>query len=660
VNETGPVSTVGQGVSSPVFVSYATADRKRALDVCKAIEGRGTRCWISSRDVPPGENYQEAIVRSLRAAPAMVLVLTEAANHSDEIKKELSLASRYRVPVIALRIEDVEPSDAFAYELSTRQWIDAFEGLDMSIDALVRRIGDLGGSSLSDLPSAKAGPQQRTSPGASRRALVLAAAAVLLLVGGAGASWFFRSAPAAHSMMVRLAGFQPLSADLRETMRDAVNAEIIAAFNAEGIIGVSTAPAAAPGVAPAYALGGTVDRVGDSIRVISHLTNERSGTILWSDSVDYAADQIAKVPHRIAVHTGTVVRCGLFGASTYHKFLPDAVFKDYMQFCQEYWEFGATKTLIAAQRVAAAAPDFSWGWSAVADGYMQVERKEDDSRRAEEARAAGRQAADRALALDPKNSDALAHKALLIDRTDWIEQESLLKRAIAAQPLDCGCEHFVYGLMLQGAGRLSDAGEQFRHATDMLRFWGPSQLSSAEALLAVGKFEQARSYLDTTIELDPDSSFKEWVTMTASIETGDYAAGMAALRSPQLRMPEPTRTALLSGFQAIASGDTGAKARAVKTLLALADGHKSDVVVRTVAVLSAPSEALGLYVRGIGIGSHYRWSSVLWYPSMRGVLSEPDFPGVAQRLGLIDYWRTTHIKPDVCATKDPPPFCRTI
>src|SRR5260370_16060449 len=53
------------------------------------------------------------LFRSIRYAPAMVLVFSGAANNSDEIKKELSLASRYRVPVMALRIEDVEPSDAF-------------------------------------------------------------------------------------------------------------------------------------------------------------------------------------------------------------------------------------------------------------------------------------------------------------------------------------------------------------------------------------------------------------------------------------------------------------------------------------------------------------------------------------------------------------------
>ena len=125
MSEVTPTPEPG-GPSRSVFISYATADRKQALSVCKAIERRGTACWISMRDVEPGENYQEAIVHSIRNARAVVLVFSQAANSSDEIKKELSLASRYHVPVMALRIEDVEPSDAFAYELSTRQWIDAF------------------------------------------------------------------------------------------------------------------------------------------------------------------------------------------------------------------------------------------------------------------------------------------------------------------------------------------------------------------------------------------------------------------------------------------------------------------------------------------------------------------------------------------------------
>ena len=218
VNEQG--SVIGRDGQGPplVFISYATADRTEALKVCEAIERRGTKCWISMRDVPPGANYQEAIVQSLRTARAVALVFSDAANTSNEIKKELSLASRYQVPVIALRLKDVEPSDAFAYELSTRQWINAFEGWDRSIDTLVGRIDQIAGSG--PVAPAAATPASRRTAFSSGRAMAIAAAGLLSLVAAAGAWWALRPPQAAaHSMTVRLAGFQLLSADLPATLR---------------------------------------------------------------------------------------------------------------------------------------------------------------------------------------------------------------------------------------------------------------------------------------------------------------------------------------------------------------------------------------------------------------------------------------------------------
>ena len=99
------------------------------------------------------------------------------------------------------------------------------------------------------------------------------------------------------------------------------------------------------------------------------LTNERSGATLWTDNFNYDGKEVAKIPRHIAVDAGNVVRCGLFGASTYHKPLPDNVLGDYMQFCQGHWDpqlSEGRKALIPAQRVVAAAPDFSWGWAGVA------------------------------------------------------------------------------------------------------------------------------------------------------------------------------------------------------------------------------------------------------------------------------------------------------
>jgi hypothetical protein len=66
----------------------------------------------------------------------MIIVFTANANNSNEIKKELALASQNNLVVIPVRIEDVIPNEAFAYEFATRQWIDLFVDWESSITRL--------------------------------------------------------------------------------------------------------------------------------------------------------------------------------------------------------------------------------------------------------------------------------------------------------------------------------------------------------------------------------------------------------------------------------------------------------------------------------------------------------------------------------------------
>jgi TIR domain len=126
-----------------VFISHSSQDHEVAVRVCEALEQRGLGCWLASRDVGPGENFQESIVKAICAVRAMVLVFTGSADHSDEIKKEIALASHYHLAVIPVRVEDVLPTGAFLYELSTRQWIDAFDGWDQAMSRLADQIGGL-------------------------------------------------------------------------------------------------------------------------------------------------------------------------------------------------------------------------------------------------------------------------------------------------------------------------------------------------------------------------------------------------------------------------------------------------------------------------------------------------------------------------------------
>jgi TIR domain len=156
-------------VEPAIFITYSSKDQKVARSICSALENRGLGCWISSRDIKPGQNFQEQIVKAIRAAKIMVLVFTANANNSNEIKKELALASQNNLIVIPVRMQDVAPADAFAYELATRQWIDLFDDWEASIARLVELIA----TTIHDHPSAdraKAGAGLGPSEEPQRRA----------------------------------------------------------------------------------------------------------------------------------------------------------------------------------------------------------------------------------------------------------------------------------------------------------------------------------------------------------------------------------------------------------------------------------------------------------------------------------------------------------
>jgi hypothetical protein len=185
-------------VSASIFISYSSSDQKVAETICDALQARGFACWISCRDIGPGENFQESIVKAIRSAKLMLLVFTSNANNSNEIKKEIVLAGRYHLTVVPVRVEDVVPNDALAYEFATRQWIDLFQDWERDIERLSSQIGSLlAGVATNDGKVSpiveKPVPQARVVKKPSLQRYALLALAVIALVGG-GAYLYWRLA----------------------------------------------------------------------------------------------------------------------------------------------------------------------------------------------------------------------------------------------------------------------------------------------------------------------------------------------------------------------------------------------------------------------------------------------------------------------------------
>ncbi|MDR3412075.1 MAG: TIR domain-containing protein [Formivibrio sp.] len=122
------------------FISFSSKDCDAADKIRHGLETRGITCWMSSRDVQPGDDFQDSIVGALEAAQVMVLVFSTNANNSDEVKKELVLAGQYKMPVLPVRIENVVASGAFRLQLTIRQYLDLFEDWDTNLAKLADQI----------------------------------------------------------------------------------------------------------------------------------------------------------------------------------------------------------------------------------------------------------------------------------------------------------------------------------------------------------------------------------------------------------------------------------------------------------------------------------------------------------------------------------------
>ena len=128
-----------------VFISHATGDKTVADAVCSALETAGIRCWIAPRDVQPGRSFAGEITRGIQNSKAIVLIFSAHSNNSEQVLREVQLATNSHLHIVQFRIEDVILNDDLKYFLSTPHWLDALSpplekhlrGLTASIQALL-------------------------------------------------------------------------------------------------------------------------------------------------------------------------------------------------------------------------------------------------------------------------------------------------------------------------------------------------------------------------------------------------------------------------------------------------------------------------------------------------------------------------------------------
>ena len=315
---------------SHVFVSYASQDGTVTNTVVESLEQRGLKCWMAPRDVKPGAQYADAIVRAINEAKAVVLVLSGSAVGSSHVAREVERAASKRKPIIPFRVDAAALNPELEYFLSNSQWIEVPKlGMPAALGKLKDAVGQ--DSTTSSQKSTSGQPAIRTKMRTAVAASVVIGAGVATLVGFhfwssnhrpakpapvavSGATAGGASSVTIPDKSIAVLPFADMSEKKdQEYFSDGLSEELIdmltkvpelrvpartSSFYFKGKQATIADIAKALGVA--HVLEGSVRKSGNTLRITAQLIRVDNGYHVWSETYDRKLDDIFKIQDEIA------------------------------------------------------------------------------------------------------------------------------------------------------------------------------------------------------------------------------------------------------------------------------------------------------------------------------------------------------------------------
>ena len=518
---------------SDVFVSYASQDAAVANSIVENLEQHGLKCWIAPRDVKPGAQYADAIVRAINEAKAVVLVMSGSAVGSSHVGREIERAASKHRKIIAFRVDAAPLNHALEYFLSESQWIDVAQ---LGMPAALTKLAEAAGHASPELPQAV--PPVPRSGGVGKRAAI--AAAVIVGVGIAAALGLHYWAPgrggaqapavtAISDKSIAVLPFTDMSEKKdQEYFADGIAEEILdllvkvpglkvisrtSSFQFKGKTEDLRSIGTQLGVA--YVLEGSVRKSGDRLRVTAQLINSRDGTQLWSQIYDRDLSDVLKMQDEIALALvralqievgasyGSVSRPELHNTEAYTVYLHGLHALDGTN------QQSIEKALRDFQRAFDLDPSFADAAARIGAAYLNLGQF--GYMTPAVAYEKSRQATELALKLDPNLANA--HAALGGIHNiygDWAAADRELKLARALAPNDATVL-FTSSLVSGSMGRSDEALKFLNASMERNPLFPGTYLILGIEQLGAGRLSEAETTLRRVLELEPTHAFVHYL-----------------------------------------------------------------------------------------------------------------------------------------------------
>jgi TolB-like protein/tetratricopeptide (TPR) repeat protein len=545
-------------ISARVFISYASHDADAAQKVCLALEAAGLPCWMAPRDVKPGSVYADAIVRAINDAKAVVLVLSTSAMVSSHVGREVERAASKRKPIISFRLDTAVLSAELEYFLSNSQWIEVPKlGMPAALSRLKAAV------SQGSAPLAQAVPRRAGGSGKRTAAAILAALGIVAVLGWQYWSSSRRAAPPAKVVMadksIAVLPFVDMSEKKdQEYFGDGMAEELIDLLTKIPELRVpartssfyfkgrqATVAEIAKALSVSAVLEGSVRKSGNHLRVTAQLVRADNGYHLWSETYDRQLDDIFKVQDEIAGAVVKALKVSLLGGQT-PRATPTTNTEAYTLYLQgrSFWQRHSAADNEKAANCLRHALEldrmFAPAWAVLA-GVILDDFVIYSTSTYQKARAEAYPAAEQALKLDPRLSDAhLAMAQILKDLDfDFDGARAEINKALELDPGNSGAFRVAADIALTD-GRLEEARQLAQRAVILDPLAVGNYRVLGDASLFSGRLTEAETAWRKALELNPAAEGIHYRLGAMLVLRGEPAAALAEMeRNPD----EPWRIA---------------------------------------------------------------------------------------------------------------------
>jgi TolB-like protein/lipoprotein NlpI len=255
----------------------------------------------------------------------------------------------------------------------------------------------------------------------------------------------------------------------------------------------------------AHILEGSVRKSGNALRITAQLIEARSDTHLWSETWDRPLDDIFAIQDEIAAMVVDQLKVTLLGETLHVQETDPEAYALYLQarhLGRQITAEALEQSIALYQQVLAIDPDFAAAWDGLANNYINQSYKGLLS--SEEGYTRAREAANKALAVDPEYAPAHARLgwiAMAYDN-DLAQSARHLEHALQLDPNNTG----IIGnaaVLLRVLGRLDEAIALEEHviAQDPVNPVGYDNLGGSYDL--AGRWDDAIASRETVLRLSP-------------------------------------------------------------------------------------------------------------------------------------------------------------